>query len=84
MGQRFALLEVRLGLVQLMQRFSFDIDWSLMSGGGSSGSSRAEDDSCAPPPRRSLKTVNYFTLSPADGIWVRLSPRPVAEGSSLL
>lgn len=38
-GQRFALQEVRLGLVQLMQRFHYDIDWNLMVPAGNSSSS---------------------------------------------
>lgn len=87
-GQRFALQEVRLGLVELLQRFSFEVVWSMMAGapeaaqaGGdkaSSGSEAAAGSSSGSSCGRTLCTVNNFTLSPAGGIWVRLHKRPGA------
>jgi len=85
-GQRFALQEVRLGLVQLMQRFHYDIDWNLMApcGNNSSCSRQAEGDCGAASGKRTLKTVNNFTLCPAGGIWVRLQSRVCPPGTKLL
>lgn len=90
-GQRFALQEVRLGLVQLMQRFHYDIDWNLMVPAGNSSSSGSSCDSskqgqegCDSSSKRTLKTVNNFTLCPAGGIWVKLQPRECPPGVKLL
>jgi hypothetical protein len=85
-GQRFALQEVRLGLVQLMQRFHYDIDWNLMVPAGNSGdsSSKQGQDGCISSSKQTLKTVNNFTLCPAGGIWVKLQLRECAPGVKLL
>lgn len=90
-GQRFALQEVRLGLVQLMQRFHYDIDWNLMVPAGNSSSSGSSCDSSKQgqeggdsSSKRTLKTVNNFTLCPAGGIWVKLQPRECPPGVKLL
>lgn len=70
-----------MGLVQLMQRFHYEIDWTMMvpNNSSSSGQQGAECGS-----KRTLKTVNNFTLCPAGGIWVKLHQRPCPPGSRLL
>lgn len=85
-GQRFALQEVRLGLVQLMQRFHYDIDWTLMAPTPANTTTTASERSCEDDSscKRALKTVNNFTLCPAGGIWVRLQPRVCPPGMKLL
>jgi hypothetical protein len=74
---------VRLGLVQLMQRFHYDIDWNLMVPSTSTSSS-AEGQEGDVSSKKTLKVVNNFTLCPAGGIWVKLQPREVPAGVKLL
>lgn len=81
-GQRFALQEVRLGLVQLMQRFHYQIQWSMMLPPTNSSSTSAQQGDCAS--KRTLRTVQNFTLCPAGGIWVKLQPRQCPAGTRLL
>lgn len=83
-GQRFALQEVRLGLVQLMQRFHYEIEWTLMVPNNSSSSSNSDKQGVECGSNRTLKTVNNFTLCPAGGIWVKLHQRPCPLDSKLL
>jgi len=85
-GQRFALQEVRLGLVQLLQRFHYDIDWTLMAPSPANSAPTTSERGCEGDcsSKRALKTVNNFTLCPAGGIWVRLQPRVCPPGMKLL
>lgn len=73
---------MRLGLVQLMQRFHYEIDWTLMVPNSSSSSSDKQEVDAGS--KRTLKTVNNFTLCPAGGIWVKLHQRPCPADSKLL
>jgi hypothetical protein len=76
---------VRLGLVQLMQRFHYDIDWNLMvppTSTSGSGEGQAQEGDCSS--KKTLKVVNNFTLCPAGGIWVKLQPRECPAGVKLL
>lgn len=74
---------MRLGLVQLMQRFHYDIDWNLMVPSPSSSSDgQAQDSDCGS--KKTLQVVNNFTLCPAGGIWVKLQPRECPAGVKLL
>lgn len=87
-GQRFALQEVRLGLVQLMQRFHYDIAWNMMvppaNNSSSSRDNKLQEECADSSSQRTLKTVNNFTLCPAGGIWVKLQPRECPPGVKLL
>lgn len=77
-GYRFALQEVRLGLLELLDQFHFEVQWNLMQPAGGAATTDAGNgskDSSGAEVRRELKTDMGFTLSPAGGIWVKVVPR---------
>jgi cytochrome P450 len=90
-GQRFALQEVRLGLLTLVRAFHAELQWHLMpppaprppldkKRGGTAmrtavHNGKNEDDGAQLLRRSSVRTDARFTLNAADGIWVKLIPR---------
>ncbi|WIA09117.1 hypothetical protein OEZ85_008529 [Tetradesmus obliquus] len=89
-GYRFALQEVRLGLLELLSQFHFEVQWELMvppppqphqqqqQQQGVEGGAEAGDKQQQQQQQRgsrALRTANGFTLSPVGGIWVKLEPR---------
>lgn len=77
-GYRFALQEVRLGLIELLEKLHFEVQWNLMVPPRASQLGSADDTfdtSAANQYRRELTTELKFTLCPAGGIWVKVEPR---------
>jgi hypothetical protein len=89
-GYRFALQEVRLGLLELLSHFHFEVQWELMvpplQQHGVVGGAVAADKQQQQQQRRdsrALRTMNGFTLSPVGGIWVKAEPRVPAVGPAV-
>jgi hypothetical protein len=96
-GYRFALQEVRLGLLELLSRFHFEVQWELMvpppqpelqqqQQKGEEGADATADKQQQQQQQRgsrALRTMNGFTLSPVGGIWVKVEPREPAVGSAV-
>ena len=74
-GYRFALQEVRLGLIELLEKLHFEVQWNLMvpPRANTLGAAADDDSNC-----RELATELKFTLCPAGGIWVKVEPRVLA------
>jgi hypothetical protein len=91
-GYRFALQEIRLGLLELLSQFHFEVQWELMvpplQQQGEGLGAVAEDKQQQQQQQqqqwqrdsRVLRTMNGFTLSPVGGIWVKIEPRVPAVG----
>jgi hypothetical protein len=80
-GYRFALQEIRLGLLELLSQFHFEVQWELMAPPrpqqGEDAGAEVGDKQQQQQQRRdsgSLRTMNGFTLSPVGGIWVKVEP----------
>jgi hypothetical protein len=87
-GYRFALQEIRLGLLELLCQFHFEVQWELMApprpqqgedGGAVAGDKQQQQRRDS----RALRTMNGFTLSPVGGIWVKVEPRVPAVGPAV-
>eukprot|EP00878_Enallax_costatus_P008450 GHUV01008832.1.p1 GENE.GHUV01008832.1~~GHUV01008832.1.p1 ORF type:complete len:573 (+),score=166.57 GHUV01008832.1:167-1885(+) len=81
-GYRFALQEVRLGLIELLEKLHFEVQWNLMVppktsalGAAVGADKNVDNGKGANSERRELATELKFTLCPAGGIWVKVEPR---------